>query len=79
MASITQTWGSGGIPLAPQNDNAAQPSLATVGRDVADDFETLRAQFNLLLAKLDADAGVTDTNYASTLEIAAGDVKTKKV
>ena len=27
------------------------------------DLETLRAKHNALLAKLDSDAGVTDTNY----------------
>lgn len=30
---------------------------------------TLKTQFNALLAKLDADGGVTDTNYSSTLGI----------
>lgn len=29
------------------------------------DLETLRAKHNALLAKLDADAGVTDTNFAA--------------
>lgn len=29
------------------------------------DLESLRAKHNALLAKLDADAGVTDTNFAS--------------
>lgn len=31
----------------------------------------LKADHNALLAKLDADAGVTDTNYAATLATAA--------
>lgn len=31
------------------------------------DNQELRAQFIALLAKLDDDAGVTDTNYESTL------------
>jgi len=29
------------------------------------DLESLRSKHNALLAKLDADAGVTDTNFAS--------------
>lgn len=29
------------------------------------DLEALRSKHNALLAKLDADAGVTDTNFAS--------------
>lgn len=36
-------------------------------QDVADDITELRTQLIALLAKLDADAGVTDVNYASTL------------
>lgn len=42
-----------------------------------DDFEllivkynALAAKFNTLLAKLDADAGVTDINYASLIVVA---------
>lgn len=31
----------------------------------------MRTDYIALLAKLDADAGVTDTNYAATLTIAA--------
>lgn len=34
----------------------------------------LKAQFNALLAKLDADAGVTDINYESTLAVEEGDI-----
>lgn len=34
----------------------------------------LKADHNALLAKLDADAGVTDTNYAATVAVAAPDV-----
>lgn len=35
------------------------------------DLAALRAAFLLLTAKLDADAGVTDTNYAATCNPAA--------
>ena len=38
--------------------------------DLLDDLIT---QHNALLAKLDADAGVTDTNYAATLGVKALD------
>lgn len=36
-------------------------------QDVADDITEFRTQFIALLAKLDADGGVTDVDYASTL------------
>jgi len=38
---------------------------------VLNDLTALRAAFVALTAKLDADAGVTDINYASTLDPAA--------
>jgi hypothetical protein len=34
---------------------------------LVDDVEALRAAFATLVTKLNADAGVTDTNYASVL------------
>lgn len=51
-------------------------------RDLANDLKAkynaavtlineLKTDFGALLTKLDADAGVTDTNYAATLAIAA--------
>jgi len=46
-------------------------------RDVADDHETLRAQFNALLAKLDTEGGLGG-GYVTALEIAAGDIKVTK-
>ena len=36
-----------------------------------------KAKLNSLLAKLDADAGVTDVNYAATLTVATADVVVK--
>ncbi len=36
----------------------------------------LKADHNALLTKLDADAGVTDTNYASLRTVAAADANT---
>lgn len=34
----------------------------------------LKTKHNALLAKLDADAGVTDTNYAATQAVSSADV-----
>lgn len=39
------------------------------------ELTAIRAAMDLLLAKLDADAGVTDTNYAATCTPAAAQVK----
>lgn len=39
--------------------------------NIQQDLANLRAAFVALTAKLDADAGVTDTNYASTTNPAA--------
>lgn len=70
MASITTTFGHGGTGLQPGHGS---PDLVTALRDIADDLATvktfcnsLRTAYNATLAKLDADAGVTDTNYAAT-------------
>ena len=38
-------------------------------------YNNLATQYNALLAKLDADAGVTDTNYAATVSAASTDLK----
>lgn len=64
MAGITTQFGSGGANIAPAG-GAGTPDLATALRDAADDLAELRTRFIAVLAKLDADAGVTDTNYAS--------------
>ncbi len=76
MAAITATFGEGGSNLTP-GEASASPSLATAMRDVADDLAAIRAAVVGITAKLDADAGVTDTNYASTLDPVA--LKTTKV
>lgn len=77
MATITKEFGQGGANLAP-GGGAGAPSLADALRDIADDFETFRTTHNAVLTKLDADAGVTDTNYSALHAIAANAVKTKK-
>lgn len=57
--------------------NVAQPLAAQTKQRLIQENDALRAELNdmrtkfaSLLAKLDADAGVTDTNYASTLALA---------
>ncbi|MDQ3268253.1 MAG: hypothetical protein M3P47_05975 [Pseudomonadota bacterium] len=50
--------------------DARSEDLATMLRACIDDITDIRAKYALLLAKLDADAGVTDTNYAATLVLA---------
>ena len=64
----------------------ARPTTGVVGSDVeavrlehnklVDDLEVLRAAFATLVTKLNADAGVTDTNYAS---VAAATLTAAKV
>ena len=46
---------------------------------MADDLELLRAKFAATLTKLDADAGVTDTNYSALNTVAAGSLLGYKV
>ena len=70
MATIKTTFGTGGANMVPGGAQGT-PTLATALRDAADDFTELRTQFIALLAKLDADAGVTDVDYESTLTPAA--------
>lgn len=49
-------------------------SLALVQRAFVDDITDLRTQFAALLAKLDADSGVNDTDFASSLALATQQV-----
>ena len=46
---------------------------------LVDDMETLRAAYAATLAKLDADAGVTDANYVSTNTVLAASLTAAKV
>ena len=57
--------------------NDVRPIITVINQLVAEVTE-LKADFNALLTKLDADAGVTDTNYSSTRSIAAADADTLK-
>ena len=78
MSNIPPDYGSGGSGLAA-NGSQRHPPIADVARDIADDIETMRVAINGALAKLDADATVTDTNYAALFGIAPSAIKTKKV
>jgi len=44
---------------------------AALNTALYDLIEELKADFNLLLAKLDDDTGITDTDYEATLTISA--------
>lgn len=63
MATIVATFGTGLAGITPAGSGT--PTLATILRDIADDITALRAAHVGVVAKLDADAGVTDTNYTS--------------
>lgn len=70
MASTVATNSfTGGANVQP-GGSAGKDDLATMLRDAVDDITDLRTQFSALLTKLDNDAGVTDTDYASTLALA---------
>lgn len=69
MPTITETYNSGGKDAQPSQGNP--DDLAKALRAAIDDNIELRTQLIALLAKLDADAGITDTDYESTLTPAA--------
>lgn len=84
MAGDTETIAKGG----PGEQRLLRESV----NKIIDDLEVLRAglntlatNFNAVLTKLDADAGVSDTNYNSTQAVtrttydAAGDLTAGKV
>lgn len=61
-------FGGAGISEGNKGDSGSLKELLTAVRDELDD---IRTKYAAVLAKLDADAGVTDTNYASTQALAA--------
>lgn len=67
MATVGTDFGQGGANLTP-DASAGQVDLATALRDLITDLGVLRAAIVGLTAKLDADDGVTDVDYASTLD-----------
>lgn len=64
MASIKQQ-------TAALSDKSEAKALRKLLEDVLADNTALRASIVAITAKLDADAGVTDTNYAATTNPAA--------
>lgn len=69
MAEIKTSFGEGGSGINTEDRDGVK--LSGHLRDQVDDVTELRTQFIALLAKLDADAGVTDADYAATLTPAA--------
>jgi len=69
MPAVKTNHFEGGRNLTKHGDSGAD--LASILRSSVDDNTELRTQFIALLAKLDADVGVTDTDYAATLTPAA--------
>lgn len=82
--AISKELGAGGAGFhgdQAKRVRAVLQSVETAGEDVealkaaVEDLATLanelRTDHNALLAKLDADAGVTDTNYAATNGVSA--------
>lgn len=61
-------WTPAAITATAITTSAEVPSAVT---KIAADLAAIRTAYAGALAKLDADAGVTDTNYASTAAIAA--------
>jgi hypothetical protein len=49
--------------ITKSRDNSGEPG--STERDLLVKYNVLVAAFDVLCAKLDADAGVTDTNYAA--------------
>ena len=70
MATIKENFGSGGSGLTP-NKSAGTPSLATILREIADDFTAIHASILGITAQLDVDTGVADTDYAANNDPAA--------
>lgn len=63
MATIPLDFGKAGKGVVTSD---ASPNLVTILHDMVDDLTALRNSITGITAKLDADAGVTDTNYAAT-------------
>lgn len=51
-----------------------QGDVVQVLYDLQTNFNTLRTEYNTLVSKLNADVGVTDTNYAATASAAVSGV-----
>jgi hypothetical protein len=69
MSVLKKDLGKGGARLTPDRNDGDNLRQNLV--DLQADYAELRAQFVALLAKLDGDSGVNQTNYAATLTPAA--------
>lgn len=58
--------------------SADKTALTKMFNALVDDIETLRANQRGIATKLDADVGVTDTNYAATFSAAPGSLAVGK-
>lgn len=65
MANITTDFNEAASGVT--DSHGGRDTVRDALRDGVDDVTELRTQFIALLAKLDLDAGVTDTDYESTL------------
>ncbi len=59
--------GHGGAGLSTGHQDGADASLKELFLAQRAELDDLRAKWDLLMAKLDADSGVADLNYASTM------------
>ena len=57
--------------MADISDNVVQAGLDSVLDTIVDDMTAIRTAITTLTAQLDADAGVTDTDYAANCDPAA--------
>lgn len=73
---MSGTTTSSHITAVPSSDAR---DLIIQHNKLVDDLEALRAKFAATLAKLDADAGVTDTDYVSTQTVLAATLTAAKV
>lgn len=76
MSAIHTDHFSGGSNV--QKGHGTRDDLAKALRDVADDFTAIRTALLNLGTKLDADAGVTDVNYNTTIAADLGTQATTK-
>ncbi len=63
MPNIDKNYNSGGEALQPNQGNP--DDLKSALQSAVDDLAALRAAVVSITAQLDADAGVTDTDYAA--------------
>jgi hypothetical protein len=64
---VKEDFGEGAANIT--DEHGGQARVVDAFRDGIDDVTDLRTQFTALLAKLDADTGVADTDYASSLAL----------